>query len=125
MKRDMDLVRKILIFFDEKEGPEVVQVPPIEGHETLEIKYHCVLMYQANLLTCEPAGRTDTGRVYDVWPFELTWDGHEFLESIRNDTIWSRIKSTISARGSALTFSIVNYLAKDYATRAVEAGIGP
>jgi len=32
MKRDMELVRKLLFFFEEKPSPEHVKVPPIEGY---------------------------------------------------------------------------------------------
>jgi hypothetical protein len=41
MKRDLELVRKLLFFFfDEKEGTHHVQVPPIPGYDESVIQYH-------------------------------------------------------------------------------------
>ncbi|MDP6722005.1 MAG: DUF2513 domain-containing protein, partial [Pirellulaceae bacterium] len=100
MKRDMVLVRKLLFFFEEKETPEMVQEPPIDGYDTLTVKYHLVLMYDAGLLRCEPVSSSSSDRVIYVMPFELTWDGHEFLDKIRNEKVWKRITDTMSAKGA-------------------------
>ena len=57
MKRDPELIRKLLLFFDEKPGPEHVKVPPIEGYDELAIKYHLVLLqlaHDANFLDHGP-----------------------------------------------------------------------
>ncbi|MCK4752923.1 MAG: DUF2513 domain-containing protein, partial [Planctomycetes bacterium] len=88
MKRDFDLVRKLLIYFDEKPGPEHVEVPPIEGYDELSIKYHTVLLHDAEFLRCEPVTSSSSNRVIYVIPFDLTWKGHEFLAKIRDDGIW-------------------------------------
>jgi hypothetical protein len=114
MKRDMELVRKLLLFFDEKEGSELVKVPPIEGYDELTTKYHLVLMHDANLLRCEPVRSTSSDRVIYVLPFELTWEGHEFLDKIRADSVWARVVETVSAKGGSLAFSVVNRLATKY-----------
>jgi hypothetical protein len=34
-----------------------------------------------------------------VLPFELTWDGHEFLDKIRNQHIWDEVMGDIKSRG--------------------------
>src|SRR2546425_9844131 len=55
MKRDFELIRKLLVFFYEKEGPEHVMRPDVGGEYTdSEIQYHLRLLYQAGLLNCEP-----------------------------------------------------------------------
>ena len=60
MTRDFDLVRKLLIFFDEKQGPEHVEVPNVgEEYTESQVMYHCTLLYQAGLLNC------GTGEVFD------------------------------------------------------------
>lgn len=124
MKRDMELIRKLLLFFDEKETPEQVQVPPIDGYNDLTIKYHLVLMYDAGLLRCEPVTSTTSDRVIYVLPFELTWDGHEFLDTIRNDSVWQRVRETISAKGGSLAFSIISKLASKFALEYVTGDAG-
>ena len=120
MKRDFDLIRKLLIFFDEKEGPEAVEAPPIEGYEQITIKYHLILLYDAGLLRCEPVKTKKSQRVIYVLPFELTWTGHEFLEKIRNETTWRKILATIKDKGGALAFSVINQQATSMAIDTIK-----
>ncbi|SEA24840.1 DUF2513 domain-containing protein [Alkalimonas amylolytica] len=111
MKRDMELVRKLLIFFDDKENPTHIEAPPIDGYDEQTIQYHLVLMYDAELLRCEPVKSSKSERVIYVLPFELTWKGHDFLDSIRNDTIWKKVKDTLQDKGLGMAFSVVQGLA--------------
>jgi hypothetical protein len=100
MKRDLELIRKLLIFFDEKEDPQMVEVPPIPEYDEPTIKYHLVLLYEAGYLSCESVrSGTSKDRVIYVVPFELTWNGHEFLEKIRNPFVWSEVISDIKKHG--------------------------
>jgi hypothetical protein len=122
MKRDFDLIRKLLIFFEEKPGPEHVAVPPIEGYDELALKYHLVLLHDAGFLRCEPVKSSTSDRVIYVLPFDLTWQGHEFLEKIRSETTWQKIKNTIINQGGVLAFGIINELATQL---AVEKIMGP
>lgn len=112
MKRDFDLIRKLLIFFEEKEGPESVILPRIEGYSDIQIKYHCILLYDAGLLMCEPVISSTSDRVISVIPFDLTWNGHEFLTKIKNENIWKKVKEQIKEKGINLSFNLVNEIAK-------------
>jgi len=111
MKRDFDLIRKLLIFFEEKPSPERVEVPPIEGYDDLTIKYHLVLLYDAGLLRCEPIKSSTSEHVIYVLPFDLTWQGHEFLQKIKSESTWNKIKSTILSKGGTFAFNVINELA--------------
>jgi hypothetical protein len=99
MKRELELVRKLLIFFDEKPGPEYVQIPPIPDYDEMTIKYHLTLLYDAGYLRCEPVKSSTSDRVIYVLPFELTWNGHEFLEKIRNQHVWDEVIDNIKKHG--------------------------
>lgn len=122
MKRDFDLVRKLLIFFEEKPGPERVEVPPIEEYDDLTIKYHLVLLYEAGFLRCEPVKSSTSDRIIYVLPFDLTWQGHEFLDKIRSDSTWQKVKDTILSKGGALAFNIISEVATKF---AMERIMGP
>jgi len=111
MKRDFDLVRKLLVYFEEKPGPEHVKIPPIEGYDELTIKYHLVLLHDAGLLRCDPVTSSSSDRVIYVLPFDLTWDGHEFLAKIRDDGLWRKTKDTILSKGGQLTFNTITAVA--------------
>jgi len=119
MKRDFELIRKLLIFFEDKQSPECVEVPPIDGYDDGTIKTHLVLLYDAGLLRCEPVKSSTSDRVIYVIPFELTWDGHEFLDKVRNESVWSRIRDIMASKGGSLAFSVVNQLATRFATDTI------
>ena len=37
----------------------------------------------------------------------LTWQGHEFLDAIKNDSVWQKLKSMAAEKGIAMPFEIV------------------
>jgi hypothetical protein len=79
--------------------PEVVQ-----NADSSVVLRHCVLLTQAGLLDSnanEPdASRTADGRIFMIVVRGLTHDGHDFLDNIRDDTIWKKTKK--EARSMAL-----------------------
>ena len=92
-------MRQLLIFFYDKKGPEPVQVPVIPGFDELAIKYHLTLLHQAGFLTCEPVRSSTRDRVIYVLPFDLTWDGHEFLAKITNQYVWDEVMADVKRAG--------------------------
>lgn len=119
LKRDMELIRELLLFFDERDSSAGIKSPPINGYDDLMIQYHLVLMHDAELLRCEPSTSSSSGRVIYVLAFELTWKGHDFLDSIRNDTIWKKVKDTFHDKGVGMAFSVVQGLAVKFAQSQV------
>jgi hypothetical protein len=121
MKRDFELIRKLLVFFDEKPDANHVEVPEVEGdYSDSEIKYHLILLYDAGFLHCEPVKSSSSDRVIYVLPFTLTWDGHEFLDKIRSDGVWQKIQALIASKGGSLAFAVINQVATKLALQAVE-----
>jgi hypothetical protein len=102
MKRDMDLVRLILIRIEDAAHGEfdTGSLSP-EGYDRRTVAQHVELLeearlLEANLLRLESEGAIG-GRVE-----RLTWDGHEYLAAVRNATIWSRTKKLVGEKlGSA------------------------
>ena len=110
MKRDFELIRKLLFYFDEKAGLGAVEYPAIEGYDDITIKYHILLLAQAGLIDFEPE-LTKTGRIIRVIPFNLTWSGHEFLDAIRQENTWSKIKKIVKEKGTTLSFEVIKAIA--------------
>ena len=120
MKRDFDLIRKLLLQFEDKEDSGVVEKPEVEGYSYEAVAYHCRLLNDAGFLRCEPIKSSTSDRVIRVLPFELTWEGHEFLDKIKSDSSWLKIKSYAKEKGLALSFSVVTEIAKRLATQLLE-----
>jgi hypothetical protein len=119
MKRDPELIRKLLLFFRDKPGAECIEIPPIDDYDDFVIQYHCVLLHDANFLRCEPVTSGSSNRVIKVLPFELTWDGHEFADRIFSESVWNRIRETISSKGGVLAFNVINQLAIKFSLEGV------
>jgi len=122
MKRDFDLIRKLLIFFEEKPGSEPVRKPEIAGYNDIEIMYHLLLLNDAGFLRCEPIKSTSSDRVIKVIPFELTWDGHEFLDKIRSEEIWNKTKVTIKKKGVDLSFDTIRQVTSEVIKSILSTG---
>jgi Hypothetical protein (DUF2513) len=110
MKRDYDLVRKLLLYLEQKPTPEAVDCPKIEGYDDLTIKYHLLLLAQAKLIDFEPE-LTSTGRIIRVLAFNPSWEGHDFIDAVRNDAVWTKLKTQASEKGASLPFEVLKSLA--------------
>jgi DNA-binding PadR family transcriptional regulator len=96
MKRDMELVRRILIALESDEITEDQRYSGnwFEDVDEYVFYYHVKIMRQANLVECSIIPQGD-GLPDKYLPFEITWDGHEFLDAVRNENIWSSLKDKL------------------------------
>ena len=119
MKRDMDLARKILEQVEEKsKGVGVVNLD-IPNYPPDEVSYNVMLLAQAGLLKANDC----TSSMGLLWiPRTLTWTGHEFLDAIRNDTVWNKVKETAKEKGGAITFEAIKALAAHLAVSIFTSG---
>lgn len=107
MKRDMDLIRKILIEVEACEdpfGPEDKLM--INGYEKKIVSYHVKLLCQAGLL--------EGHELKEVGSFKwlagaLTWEGHEFLDAARDETRWNKAKSLVVEKAGSLMFETLKF----------------
>lgn len=58
-----------------------------------DIKYCIIQLGEANLISTVIYGRKDKISFLDI--DSITWNGHMFLDSIRDESLWSEIKSKI------------------------------
>ena len=101
MKRDMDLVRQIL---QDAEAHEAGQ-PSLNTNDS-KYAYHIALMKDAGLL--DAIVRTGVhGEPTDAVIKNLTWEGHDFLDAARDDTLWEAAKDKFLKPGISWTFSVL------------------
>ena len=102
MKRDTDLVRKILFAVEECDQDQRECVPlGFDGHDKKTVAYHVWLLMDAGLIE----GLSKPGFCWQAQ--RLTWAGHEFLQSIRDDTIWNKAKEKVLKPTASWTFGIL------------------
>lgn len=109
MKRDMDLIRLLLLQVEGEEKPDLKDVS-----EEQQV-YHMTLLIEAGLVKGH-AIDDSRGQPAGVIVQRLTWQGHEFLDVARNSSIWKtaldRIKSAGVTIGLPVLQEILTSLAK-------------
>ncbi len=119
MKRDMELIRAMLLQIEAHENPTVRIRIEVEGYSAQEIVYHVKLLAEAGLIEAYDA--SSTRELYWI-PKHLTWSGHEFLDAVRHEVVWSRTKEIVEDKGGAVPFEIWQSLALSIARSLL--GIG-
>lgn len=112
MKRDTDLVRDLLMAIAEDphcdgtrwfgiDSPDDLH---ITGHSLHEVLYHLTLLIEAGFIK---------GKIgIDALAINrLTWDGHEFLDNIRDAGIWGKTKERLKGLPS-VAISVIGEIAK-------------
>ena len=98
MKRDMELIREILLRAEAAESfdPDFA----IDGYTDEQIGYHQYLLIEADFANGVDATNLDS--VHPVGQISsLTWAGHEFLDTARDPTIWSKAADAVVKLGGA------------------------
>lgn len=124
MKRDMDVIRKILLALERLDAlpngyhhfSEQNQLM-VEGVSWNEVYPHLELLYDAGLY--KSVRSNPDWRKFRM----LTWDGHDFLESVRNEDIWEQTKDGLAAAGG-FTFDLAKALAKGFIKKKIETHTG-
>ncbi len=114
MKRDWDLIREMLTkvesmsCYDNNLSIAAFKIDSYEErylaseHMKLLIDKGFVYGAMHPIAGREPKGFSVNG---------LTWEGHEFLDSIRSDTVWNKTKETFATKGLEMTFETIKAVA--------------
>jgi len=108
MKRDMDLVRQLLLTIERDGTPELQDVPIVEGHDARLVVYHVRLLKEAGLANAMDVSTLDGEEYIQI---AMTWQGHEFLETVRDPEIWRKTK-TGAAKVGSFSIALIADLAK-------------
>lgn len=116
MKRDWDVIRRILVEIEALPSGVRLRSDDYESIDAEVVGFNMALLIEAELVkgTC-----LDTGGpiVCHVW--KLTWQGCELLDGIRKDTAWERVKDYIKNKGLDLTLNTVMQAAKSVAAQVL------
>ena len=78
--------------------------------------YHARLLWEGGYV-CEPDiianGRGDNEIIDDLQLHRLTMNGHDFLDSIRDDTVWHKTKNKLLEYGGSAPLEVVKMTAQE------------
>lgn len=103
MKRNMELIRKILFEFEKEDiiGKTYIE---IEKYTQDEIIYHVYLMAEANLINITKI-QSNLGKSFLAKG--LTWEGHDFIDKARSDSVWNEAMDKLKKIGVGVTLELL------------------
>lgn len=115
MKRDMDLVRTILLTTEAGESPlQVIPDLVITGYHDSLVSEHLVLMAEFGLIQVIPPEYHQ-----DYEKIRITWDGYEFLDAARDNARWKTTK-----KAGSLSFDVLKSVLFGLAAQAAKQAVG-
>lgn len=107
MKRDMDLIRLLLVQVEDVEKPD------LSDYTEDQQNYHKALLVEAGLVHGAISG-SDNDQIPRAFMFRPTWEGHEFLDAARNEGVWKKVREATLKYGP-LTLPLVKAIMTKYA----------
>jgi hypothetical protein len=105
MKRDMEIIRSILLNVEADKYPYGGNVR-LDGVSDEVCAKHVELIFDAGLAVGR-IHKTDFHGTVGASIDRLTSQGHDFCEGIRNNTIWNKVKEHILKPGVTYTLSLI------------------
>lgn len=120
MKRDMDIIRTILLGAEAQTQKDFGSTFSVSGVSEEQIEIHLPLLIDKGLLE----GKDWSSMKSRSWGMvRLTWDGHDFLDTVRDDEIWRETKNGVKAAGG-FSLDLIKSLAKGLVKQKIEKHTG-
>lgn len=131
MKVNQEYLKKLLEFFEESETP-TVSYDDFEKSNFLEDEhsfvFHMQILCDKNLIQRQDGnagfGLVDSyGGEYGFisTPLRLTADGHAFIEALRNDEVWAKLRTDFKDASIGTLWSVSKQLLEGYLKNKVES----
>ena len=118
MQRNMDLARAILLRLEQCPYTGGWHEIDLDGYSSEDVAYHIHLLHEAGFI--DAINLTTMGSPHPDWkPKTITYLGHEFLESSRDETRWQRAKGLIKEKGGAMTFDALKLVLSELVRRSL------
>jgi len=118
MKRNLDLIREILLTLESMDFRNTVSDKlKIVGYDEAVITYHCQLLLDAGFILGKDV--STMGGV-NVLINRMSNAGHDYLDAVREPSRWQSVKDKIISIGGSVTLD----MAKEIAMTALKLKLG-
>ena len=124
MKRNLDLIREILIKAEEADGG-ISDCDLVNDKYTIaEVAFNVELMRERGLIeaSIDHAGLND--KPYSVDIDRITWEGYDYLDAIRSRKVWEKARQAISAAVGDTSLSVVKETCQMVAQSLIKQQLG-
>jgi hypothetical protein len=113
MKRDLDLVRIILLAVEASPAGIMLRNREIEapGFDPAVVSEHVQLLTEADFLKATISREINPSGARECHIFGLTWQGHEYLDAVRNQEVWTKTKQSLAKVGGSAALEVVKQIA--------------
>jgi hypothetical protein len=121
LKLNHNCVRDLLLIAEEKlEYGSFLDVNDVSIKDYLpeEVLYSADKLYEAGFINAHKATYLGSGGIPSIRITSLTWDGHKFLDNIRDDGVWKNTKNIVS-KFSSVSLGVVNNVASQVLTNLI------
>ncbi len=119
MKRDMDLVRKLVFAIEDNPEGFASDTLGIDGFTEEQIGYHLSIMLDAGLINGSEVAELDSSSP-QAMASSLTWAGHDFAEAARSEALWNQAKKTIKEKVGSVSIELL----KEYLQSLAKSALG-
>ena len=105
MKRDMDMIRDMMMELGNASGPISSEQLLSECEDRGLVHYHAWLIHDAGLVQGTVAECIDGSGV--VFIRRLTWQGQDFLAAASNESTWSEARRRIKAVAGDVSLQVL------------------
>ncbi|GLO51919.1 hypothetical protein PPUN110474_33200 [Pseudomonas putida] len=121
MRLDKELVREILLAVEASDkSPHSWINLSSEGHGEDVISYHVMLLHEAGLLVAQDLSSLSR---FDWRPKRLTINGHEYLDTIRDNEVWRLTKAGAEKVGG-VSLAVMLEIGKAYGKQVLKDRLG-
>lgn len=105
MERDMEIVRRIAL--ETAKLPMGDSLQALAGVHPHVFAAHAQWMDEARLVHAALSPKDSKAHAQHAMVWRLTWQGCEFADSIRDETLWAKAKETVIKPGLSFSFDVL------------------
>ena len=119
MRRDLNLIRKLILAVEDREPQEWLPELIIEGYTREQIGYHSYLIVDAGLAKGADVSTLDN--MLPNWQLSyLTSAGHDFADAARSDSTWNKAIALVKDKASGITLDLLKQVLISIVKKALD-----
>lgn len=109
MTRNWEIIREILLRLESTNTPNAnVNANSFDELPEQEVAYNMRLLSEAGYIEARiMSSSSGDGKINAALALRLTNAGHDLLDTIRNESVWNKVKEKFTSNGLDMTFDLV------------------
>ena len=114
MTRNWEIIREILLRLESTNTPNAyVNANSFDGLPEQEVAYNMRLLSEVGYIEARiMSSSSGDGKIDAALALRLTNAGHDLLDTIRNESVWNKVKEKFTSTGLDMTFDLVASVGK-------------